>query len=60
MSLLYLPPGFEGDAIDGRHPNRAVNAGFADGHSERIKADDLFVEKSADIYKNRSPLWSPK
>jgi len=55
-----LRPGFEADAIDGRHPNRTVNIGFADGHSERIKADDLFVEKSADAYTNRSPLWSPK
>ena len=55
-----LWPGLEGDAIDGRHSNKTVNVGFADGHSERIKADDLFVEKSPDAYKNRSPLWSPK
>jgi len=55
-----IRPGFEADAFDGRHPNRNVNIGFADGHSEHIKADDLFVEKSADTYKNRSPLWSPR
>jgi len=55
-----LRPGFEVDAIEGRHPNRTVNVGFVDGHSDRLKAGDLFVEKSADAYKNRSPLWSPK
>ncbi len=48
------------DAIDGRHPNRTVNAGFADGHVSRKKADDLFVEKTADDYKNKTPLWAPK
>ena len=55
-----IRPGFEADAFDGRHHNRNVNVGFADGHSERVKADDLFVEKSAGTYKNRSPLWSPR
>ena len=55
-----LWPGQERDAINGRHPNKTVNVGFADGHSSRIKADDLFVEKTNDGYKNRSPLWLPK
>ncbi len=54
-----LLPGQEWDAINGRHPNRKVNAGFADGHVERKKADDLFVEKSETGYKNRYPLWRP-
>ena len=48
------------DAEDGRHPNRKVNVGFADGHVDRKKADDLFVEKEGDTYTNRSPLWVPK
>jgi hypothetical protein len=34
--------------------------GFADGHISRIKVDDLFVEKTADDYKNKIPLWVPK
>ena len=55
-----IRPGSEGDAIDGRHPSKTVNIGFADGHSDCIKAEDLFVEKSADAYTNRSPLWSPR
>ena len=55
-----LPPGQNRDAIDGRHPNKTVNVGFADAHSDRVKADDLFVEKTADTYTNRSPLWSPQ
>ena len=55
-----LWPGQEKDAVDGRHPNKTVNVGYVDGHSDRTKANDLFVEKTDDIYTNRSPLWSPK
>ena len=55
-----LWPGQEWDAINGRHPNKTVNAGFADGHVNRKKADELFVEKTDDRYKNRLPLWLPK
>jgi prepilin-type processing-associated H-X9-DG protein/prepilin-type N-terminal cleavage/methylation domain-containing protein len=55
-----LWPGQEEDAIGGRHPNKTVNVGFADGHSRRTKANDLFVEKTADAYTNKSPLWSPR
>jgi len=55
-----LWPSQEGDAIDGRHPNKKVNVGFADGHVNRTKADDLFVEKIAEDYRNKSPLWLPK
>jgi prepilin-type processing-associated H-X9-DG protein len=52
-----LWPGQEQDAINGRHPNKTVNVGFADGHVSRTKADDLFVEKIGSGYKNKSPLW---
>ena len=52
-------PGHEQDAIEGRHPNKTVNVGFADGHISCVKADDLFVEKTGDGYSNRSPLWLP-
>jgi len=55
-----LLPGQEHDAINGRHPNKTVNVGFVDGHISRVKADDLFVEKTNNGYKNRSPLWLPK
>ena len=55
-----ISPGCERDAIDGRHPNKSVNVGFADGHVARIKADDLLVEEAAGSYNNRSPLWLPK
>jgi prepilin-type processing-associated H-X9-DG protein len=55
-----LWPGQKEDAVAGRHPNKTVNAGFADGHSERKRAKDLFVEKNGEAYTNRSPLWSPK
>jgi len=55
-----LWPGQERDAINGRHPNKTVNVGFADGHISRSKADDLLVEKTDNGYKNLSPLWLPK
>ena len=55
-----LWPGQEYDAINGRHPNKTVNVGFADSHVSRKKADDLLVEKTGNDYKNRSPLWLPR
>jgi len=56
----YIWPGQEQDAINGRHPNKTVNVGFVDGHVEKRKAESLFMEKTADGYKNKSPLWQPK
>jgi prepilin-type N-terminal cleavage/methylation domain-containing protein/prepilin-type processing-associated H-X9-DG protein len=55
-----LWPGQEEDAIDGRHPNKTVNVGFADGQVSRVKADVFFVEKTGDTYKNLRPLWLPE
>jgi prepilin-type N-terminal cleavage/methylation domain-containing protein/prepilin-type processing-associated H-X9-DG protein len=55
-----LQPGQKEDAVGGRHPNKTVNVGFADGHSERKRAIDLFIEKKGDTYTNKSPLWVPK
>jgi prepilin-type processing-associated H-X9-DG protein len=55
-----LLPSQKYDAINGRHPGKTVNVGFVDGHVSRKKADDLFVEKTGDGYKNKSPLWVPK
>ncbi len=54
-----LWPSQEWDAVNGRHANKTVNVGFVDGHVSRKKADDLFVEKKADDYKNKYPLWQP-
>jgi len=55
-----LWPGQEQDAVDGRHINKTVNIGFADGHVSREVADCLLVKKTGDSYKNRSPLWLPE
>jgi len=55
-----LWPGQEEDAINGRHPNKTVNVGFADGHTSRSKANDMFVEKINNGYRNKNPLWVPK
>jgi prepilin-type N-terminal cleavage/methylation domain-containing protein/prepilin-type processing-associated H-X9-DG protein len=52
--------GQEEDALYGRHPNKTVNIGFVDGHTSHTKADDLFVEKTGNDYKNKIPLWVPK
>lgn len=56
----YICPGQEQDAINGRHPNKTVNIGFADGHISHLKAAELFVEKTANGYRNKSPLWVPQ
>ncbi len=59
-----LLPGQIDDAIGGRHPNKTVNVGFADGHVDPKKADSLAVEKvtegEEDAYLNRKPLWVPR
>jgi len=55
-----LLPGQLWDAIKGRHPNKTVNVGFADGQVCRKRAQDLFVENTAEKYKNMTPLWVPK
>jgi prepilin-type processing-associated H-X9-DG protein/prepilin-type N-terminal cleavage/methylation domain-containing protein len=59
--LPYFRSGvdFTTDALIGRHPKKGVNAGFVDGHVARQKADDFYVQKTGDAYKNRFPLWLP-
>ena len=51
---------FEDDAIKGRHMRRSINAGFTDGHVERIQANSLLVEMVNGAYANRSSLWLPE
>jgi prepilin-type N-terminal cleavage/methylation domain-containing protein/prepilin-type processing-associated H-X9-DG protein len=54
-------PGQTIDAIGGRHPKKTVNVGFADGHCENRKAQDLLVVKTGDdTYANKMPLWEPR
>ena len=49
------------DADEGRHPDHSVNVGFADGHVDKKKADDLSVGQTAEgHYTNRTPLWKPR
>ena len=59
-----LLPGQLDDAIGGRHPNKTVNVGFADGHVDRMKAEALAVESAGEedepTYHNRTPLWVPR
>lgn len=48
------------DALDGRHPKKTVNVGYADGHVDRKKAEALLVTKTEESYTNLHPLWLPK
>jgi len=52
-------PGLEQDALNGRHPGKKINVGFADGCVTRARAEDLAVKSTSDGYENRSPLWTP-
>jgi prepilin-type processing-associated H-X9-DG protein len=56
----HLLPSQDRDAIEGRHPNKKVNVGFVDGSVSRKQAEELFVEKKLDGYKNKTPLWAPE
>ena len=56
----HLIPGQDRDAIDGRHPNKTINVGFVGGNVDRKQADDLFVEKRLDGYKDKCPFWVPE
>jgi len=55
-----LWPGQRDDAVCGRHPNKTVNVGFADGHISHVEAEIFFVEKTGDNYRNLNPFWLPK
>ncbi|MBM4029310.1 MAG: type II secretion system protein [Planctomycetes bacterium] len=52
-----LWPGQSMDAVGGRHPNKTVNVGFADGHAELKPAADLLVEKTKDESYTNMVLW---
>jgi prepilin-type N-terminal cleavage/methylation domain-containing protein/prepilin-type processing-associated H-X9-DG protein len=52
-----LKAGQSVDAIGGRHPNKTVNVGFADGHADPKPASDLLVEKTEDGQYTNTRLW---
>jgi len=52
-----LQPGQTTDAIGGRHPNKTVNVGFADGHADLQPAGGLLVEKVKDGQYTNTRLW---
>ncbi len=52
-----LWPGQTGDAVGGRHPNKTVNIGFADGHADGKQAGELLVEKTASGDYTNALLW---
>ena len=48
------------DAINGRHPGRRVNIGFADGHVATLKADELAVKSNnSNAADNNWQFWRP-
>jgi len=54
---ILLRPGQTPDAIGGRHPNKSVNVGFADGHADIQPASGLLVEKTKDGQYTNTRLW---
>ena len=52
-----LWPGQSCDAVGGRHPNKTVNVGFADGHADPQEASELLVEKTEDGSYTNTALW---
>jgi prepilin-type processing-associated H-X9-DG protein len=52
-----LKTGQAADAIGGRHPNKTINVGFADGHADPKPASDLLVEKTEDDQYTNTRLW---
>ncbi|MCX5647030.1 MAG: type II secretion system protein [Phycisphaerae bacterium] len=52
-----LKTGQAADAIGGRHPNKTINVGFADGHADPKPANDLLVEKTEDGRYTNTRLW---
>jgi len=47
------------DAIQGRHPHRTLNIGFADGHQKVRNADALMIEKIIADQNRPASLWFP-
>ena len=52
-----LRPGQSYDAIGGRHPNKTVNVGFADGHADTRRASELLVTKTEGGAYTNTVLW---
>jgi prepilin-type processing-associated H-X9-DG protein len=59
-SNRVLRPEMINDAVYGRHLDKKINIGFADGHIESQPAEFVLIQKIGDDYKNRCPLWCPK
>lgn len=58
--IRTISPDCQEDAILGRHPKLRVNVLFSDGHTDSVRAEQLFVKESGGKFTNRSPLWTPK
>jgi prepilin-type N-terminal cleavage/methylation domain-containing protein/prepilin-type processing-associated H-X9-DG protein len=52
-----LTTGQTADALGGRHPDKTVNIGFADGHVDLKPAGDLLVEKTEEGRYTNTRLW---
>ncbi len=52
-----LWPGQSYDAKAGRHPDRTVNVGFADGHAETKRASELLMTRTESGGYTNTVLW---
>jgi prepilin-type N-terminal cleavage/methylation domain-containing protein/prepilin-type processing-associated H-X9-DG protein len=52
-----LKTGQTSDAVGGRHRNKTVNVGFADGHADPKPASELLVERIKDGPYTNTRLW---
>jgi prepilin-type processing-associated H-X9-DG protein len=50
-------PGQSYDAKDGRHPNKTVNVGFADGHADTKRASELLMTRAKSEGYTNTVLW---
>lgn len=47
------------DAVMGRHRQKTINTGYVDGHTKRLKPEELFVREENGIYRNIQ-AWLPE
>jgi prepilin-type N-terminal cleavage/methylation domain-containing protein/prepilin-type processing-associated H-X9-DG protein len=58
-SSKTINPELQADAIGGRHPNRSLNAIFADGAAKKMPAENLLITTDVPSESPAYLIWSP-